>query len=116
MNPDTLSRQAIRLAQRKASKAGRLLTREEILHLRVQTVESWKRILFITLGLLVGAFSFLCFRLEAPWWLWAAFALGSAIIVFLGAFGRKACLDRELQKLKDEGPTTVLDAILNALM
>lgn len=116
MNPDILSRQAIRLAQRKASKAGRLLTRDEILHLRVQTLEPWKRILIITLGLLFGAFSYLCFRLDSPWWLWAAFALGAVIIVCCGAFGRKAYLDREIQKMKDAGPTRVLDAIINAMM
>ena len=115
MNSEKLSRQAIRLAQRKSLKAGRLLTREEILRLRVQTVESWKRILIITLGLLGLAFSFLCFRHGAPWWIWTAFALCSTIVVFCGAFGRKAYLDRELQKMKDEGPTRVLDAIINAL-
>jgi hypothetical protein len=39
MNPEILSRQAIRLAQRKSRKAGRPLTREEVLRLHVQTVE-----------------------------------------------------------------------------
>ena len=115
MNPDRLSRQAIRLAQRKCRKAGRLLTREEILRLHVQTVEPWKRILIITMGLVGGAFSLLCFRLGAPVWIWAAFALCSAIITLCGAFGRKEYLDRELQKIKDEGPSRLLDAIINGL-
>src|SRR5438093_9911098 len=88
MNPDRLSRQAIRLAQRKSRKAGRLLTREEILRLHVQTVEPWKRILIVTMGLVGGAFSFLCFRLGAPVWIWAAFALCSAIIATRPFFGQ----------------------------
>lgn len=116
LQPDTLSRQVMRLAQRKSRQAGRLLTREEILRLHVQTVEPWKRILFITMGLLGGAFSFLCFRLGAPVWIWAAFALCSAIVVLCGAFGRKAYLDRELQKMKSEGATRLLDAITNGLI
>jgi hypothetical protein len=116
MNSDTLSRQAVRLAQRKSQKAGRLLTREEILRLHVQTVEPWKRFLIITMGLLGGAFSFLCFRLGAPVWIWAVFALCSAIVVLCGAFGRKAYLDRELQKMKSEGATRLLDAITNGLI
>lgn len=116
MNSDTLSRQAIRLAQRKARRAGRPLTREEVLKLRVRTVEPWKRILIISMGLLVGAFSFLCFRLEAPWWVWGPFALGASVCIFCGAFGSKAYVDHELKKMKAEGPTRVLDAIINGMI
>ncbi|MBL9167470.1 MAG: hypothetical protein JNN07_06985 [Verrucomicrobiales bacterium] len=115
MNSDALSRQVMRLAQRKSRKVGRVLTREEILRLHVQTVEPWKRILIFAMGLLVGAFSFLCFRVGAPVWIWVGFALCSAVIVLCGAFGRKAYLDRELQKMKDEGATRLLDAIINGL-
>jgi len=116
MKRDTLSRQAIRLAQRKSRKAGRALSREEILRLYVQTVEPWKRILIIAIGLLGGAFSFVCYRLGAPVWIWAAFSLCSGIIVLCGAFGRKAYLDRELKKMGGEGPTRILDAIINGLL
>jgi hypothetical protein len=115
MNSDALSRQAIRLAQRKSEKAGRPLSREEILRLRVQTVEPWKRILIMAISLLAGAFSFVCYRFGAPVWIWAAFTLCSAIILLCGAFGRKAYLDRELQKMRVDGPTRVLDAIINGL-
>jgi hypothetical protein len=116
VNPDKLSRQAIRLAQRKSRKAGRPLTREEVLRLRVQTVEPWKRIFVIGVGLFLGALSFLAFRSEAPMWVWGMFAIFSAFSVLCGAFGRKAYLDRELKKLKDAGPTAVLDAIISALI
>jgi hypothetical protein len=116
MNPKTLSRQAIRLAQRKSRKAGRVLTREEVLRLRIQTVEPWKRIVIVTIGLLFGALSLICYLKEAPVWIWAAFGLASAIIVLCGAFGRKAYLVRELKKLKDEAPSAILDAIVNGLI
>jgi hypothetical protein len=116
MNANTLSRQAIRLAQRKTKKAGRALTREEVLRLTVQTIEPWKRILFVVLGLPIAGLSFMCYRGGAPVWIWVAFALCSLVLVLCGAFGRKAYLDRELQKLRDEGPTRVLDAIVNALI
>jgi hypothetical protein len=115
MTLDTLSRQAIRLAQRKCRKAGRALTREEVLRLHVQTVEPWKRVFVILLGLSGGVFSFVCYRGGAPIWIWTSFGLGSLAIILCGALGRKAYLDRELQKLKDDGPTRILDAISNAL-
>lgn len=115
MNPDILSRQAIRLAQRKSRKAGRPLTREEVLRLHVQTVEPWKRIVIAVMGLLVGTFAFICFRGGAPWWIWVPFGLGSAFIVLCGAFGKKAYIDRELKKMSDDGPRRILDAISNAL-
>lgn len=115
MNSDALSRQAIRLAQRKGEKAGRPLSREEILRLRVQTVEPWKRILIMAIGLLAGVFSFVCYRFGAPVWIWAALTLCSVIILLFGAFGRKAYLDRELQKMRVDGPTRILDAIINGL-
>lgn len=115
MNTQTLSRQAIRLAQRKSKKVGRALTRQEVLRLQVQTVEPWKRLFVIAMGLLIAAFAFVCYRGGAPVWFWVALAVCSTIVILCGAFGRKAYLDRELQKMKDEGPTRVLDAIINAL-
>ncbi len=115
MKPDTLSRQAIRLAQRKGRKAGRPLTREEVLRLHVQTVGPWKRVLFIVAGLLAGLFSFVCYRGGAPVWFWVVVAACAAAVVLLGVFGRKAYLDRELRKFADDGPVRILDAIINGL-
>jgi hypothetical protein len=115
MNPAILSRQAIRLAQRKSRKAGRPLTREEVLRLHVQTVEPWKRIFITVMGLLAGAFAFVCFRGGAPWWIWVPFTLGSVFIVLCGTFGKKAYIERELKKMSDDGPSRILDAIINAL-
>jgi hypothetical protein len=115
VNADTLSRQAIRLAQRKSRKAGRALRREEVLRLKVQTVEPWKRMLIIGMGLLGGVFSYVCYRGHAPVWIWGGFGLCSVAIILCGAFGRKAYLDRELQKLTDDISARILDAIGNAL-
>ena len=115
MNPDRLSRQAIRLAQRKSAKLGRPLTEDEVLRLSVQTVEPWKRISIAVLGLLVGSFAAVCYRGGAPWWIWVAFGLTSAFVVLCGLSGRKAYIDRELQKLSKEGPRRILDAISNAI-
>jgi hypothetical protein len=115
MNPNVLSRQAIRLAQRKSRKAGRPLTKEEVLRLKVQTVEPWKRVGISVMGLLVGALAYTCYRGGAPWWIWVPFGLGSIFIILCGLLGRKAYIDRELQKLTEDGPTRLLDAISNAL-
>jgi hypothetical protein len=115
MCPDRLTRQAMRLAQRKSQKAGRPLTPEEIVRLQVQTVEPWKRIVIAVLGLLVGLFALVCYRGGAPWWIWGPFGLGSIIVILCGAFGRKAYIDRELRKMSDDLPRKILDAISNAL-
>ena len=83
--------------------------------MHVQTVELWKRGLVIVIGLLAGAFSFLCYRGGAPVWFWAVAAACSSAIILVGIVGRKAYLDRELQKLTEDGPVRILDAIINAL-
>lgn len=115
MRPEALSRQAIRLAQRKGRKAGRPLTREEILTLHVQTLEPWKRALVILVGLLAALFAFICCRGGAPLWFWALAGGCAMAIMLAGAFGRKAYLERELQKLAEDAPRRILDAITNAL-
>src|SRR5512133_2560333 len=115
MKPEDLSRQAIRLAQRRSRKAGRPLTREEILALRVQIVEPWKRAFIVFLGILAAGFAFLCYRGGAPAWFWVAAGAAAAAVILIGVFGRKAYLDRELSKLKEDAPSRILDAIGNAL-
>ncbi|MBN9690497.1 MAG: hypothetical protein J0M24_09670 [Verrucomicrobia bacterium] len=50
MNTEKLTRQAIRLAQRESRKRGRPLTKEEVLKLRVQTVDPWVRVLLTLTG------------------------------------------------------------------
>lgn len=89
MTPESLSRRAIRLAQRKGRKAGRPLTREEILALRVQTVEPWQRALVIFLGLLAAGFAFLCCRSGAPVWFGLAAGAAAAAAILIGLFGKK---------------------------
>jgi len=37
------------------------------------------------------------------------------MVIFCGAFGRKAYIDRELQKMSDDWPRKILDAISSAL-
>ncbi len=115
MRADALSRQAIRLAQRESRKAGRPLTREEILALHVQTLEPWKRGVVIAIGLLAAAFAVVCSRGGAPLWFWASAAAGALAIILAGAFGRRVYLERELQKLTEDAPRRILDAISNAL-
>jgi hypothetical protein len=116
MNPDNLTRQAIRLAQRESRKRGHALARDEVLRLTIQTVEPWKRALFALLGLGVVGFAWFCYFAGAPWWVWAPGGVGGMIVVVLGLVGRKEYLDRELQKMSKEGPTRITDAVLNALL
>ena len=115
MRADALSRQAIRLAQRKSRKAGRPLTREEILVLRVQILEPWKRGVVIAIGLLAAAFAVVCYHGGAPLWFWAIAAGCALAIILAGALGRKAYLERELHKLTEDAPRRILDTISNAL-
>lgn len=115
MRADVLSRQAIRLAQRESRKAGRSLTREEILALHVQTLEPWKRGIVVAIGLLTAAFAFVCYREGAPLWFWATATACALTVILAGVFGRKASLERELQKLAEDAPRRILDAISNAL-
>ena len=116
MSPETLSRQAIRLARRKSIKAGHPLTREEILRLQIQTVEPWKRIVIILIGIVFGFFALWSYQSDARIWVLILFGVCSLGIAICGAFGRKSYIDRELKKLADDGPTQVLDAIINGLV
>lgn len=116
MNSDRFTRQAIRLAQRESQKRGHVLTREEVLHLSVQTVDPWKRVVFIILGLAVFGFGWFCHFVGAPWWLWAPFGIGGVVFVVIGLIGKKEYLDRELQKMHKDGPTRIADAIFNSLI
>lgn len=116
MKPDKLTRQAIRLAQRESQKRGHALTRDEVLRLSVQTVDPWKRAVFVALGLAVLGLAWLCLSAEAPWWLWVPFGIGGVAVVVLGLVGKKEYLDRELQKMREEGPTSIADAVLTALL
>lgn len=113
MNPQFLTRQAIRRAQRESKKRGHILTREEILQLRIQTVAPWARIVFILVGL--GGLG-LAFLPHAPWWFRAMFGAGAAALILFGTFGKQAYLDQELQKLGEEGPTRILDTIVTSLL
>ena len=116
MNPERLTRQAIRLAQREARKRGHVLSREEVLRLTVQTVDPWKRALFVIFGLSGLGFAWSCHYAGAPWWIWAPFGGGGAAFVILGLVGKKDYLDRELQKMTKHGPTGIVDAITLALL
>lgn len=68
------------------------------------------------MGLAVGVIAYGCYWGGAPWWIWAPFGLGAVVIVLCGLLGRKAYIDRELQKLSEDMPTRILDAIINALL
>jgi hypothetical protein len=116
MNPDSLTRQAIRLAQRESRKRGYALAREEVLRLSVQTVEPWKRALIVLLGLAVLGFAGFCQFAGAPWWIWVPSGIGGSVVIVLGFLGKKDYLDRELQKMSKDGPTRIADAVLNALL
>ena len=116
MKSDSLTRQAIRLAQRESRKRGHVLSREEVLRLSVQTVEPWKRALFVALGLAACGLAWFCLFAGAPWWIWVSFGLGGMVVVVLGLVGKKTYLERELQKMGRDGPTRIADAILNALL
>ena len=116
MTADRISRQALRLALRKSKKAGRPLTREEVMRLKVQSVEPWKRWVFVVAGLVSGAIALGCYRANGPGWVWVLFSLCSLLLIAFGIFGKRKHLDRELKKFAADGPTAFVDGILNALI
>ena len=115
MTAEGLSRQALRLAMRKSQKAGRPLTREEVMRLKVQTVAPWKRWVFVVSGLVPGAIAFACYWTGGPAWVCILFSLCSLLLIAFGIFGKRKHLDRELKKFAADGPTAIVDGILNAL-
>jgi hypothetical protein len=113
MNPQTLTRQAIRRAQREAGKRGRALTKEEVLKLRVQTAHPWARVLFVTAGLGAAGIGALSYSESGPWWVTALFALVGVALIGFGVFGRKDQVERELKKMTAE---KVADAVLTGIL
>jgi hypothetical protein len=116
MNPNKLTRQAIRLAQREGQKRGHALTRDEVLRLYVQTIDTWKRAFFAILGLSICGFAWFCHFAGAPWWIWGPFGISGIVVIVIGLVGKKEYLERELQKMGKEGPTRFADAVINALI
>jgi hypothetical protein len=113
MNPQTLTRHAIRRAQREARKRGRALTKEEVLELRVQTANPWARVLFVTLGLGAAGIVALCYSESGPWWVTGLFAIVGVALIGFGVFGRKDQVERELKKMTAE---RMADAVLTGIL
>jgi hypothetical protein len=112
METEHLTRQAIRLAQRENRKNGRILTKEDVLRQRVQTVSPWMRRFVVLIGVSgIGVGATIYFA-DAPWWAAMMFiALGLAAIV-IGIVGKKKHLEAELRRL----PTGVADGILSGIL
>lgn len=115
MTPERLTRQAIRAIQRKRRKAGRPLTREEVLRLPVQTAEPWKRIGIVVFGLLFGVLAEIFRRSDGPRWLWWVTGMCSVTLILIGWYGRRGKIGREINKVPDDWPQIILNAISNAL-
>jgi hypothetical protein len=113
MNPTTMTRQAIRSAQREGKKRGRTLTKYEVLKLHIQTVSPRARALFITAGIVAGAIAALCYSANGPWWVTVLFASAAAVQLGFGVFGRKAQIEREMKKLTGE---KIADAVLTGIL
>ncbi len=113
MNTQTLTRQAIRRAQREAKKRGRALTKEEVLKLHVQTTSAWARVVFIVTGLGAVGIGLAGYSNGGPWWAAALFALTGLWLVGMCVFGRKELLERELKKVT---PERVADSVLTNIL
>ena len=114
MNSNALSRRAIRLAQREARKRGRVLTKEEVLKLHVQTVGWGARAVFAGAGLAALTIALCChFYANGPLWFSVpAGLLGLALIGF-AILGRKQTVERELKKIS---PAEMADAFLGGVI
>jgi hypothetical protein len=99
MNSNALSRQAIRLAQREAKKRGRVLTKEEILKLHVQTVCWWARLVFAGMGIAVFAVASCCHYANGPLWLSVPMGLLGLALTGFGVLGKKQTVERKLKKI-----------------
>lgn len=116
MNEKRLTRQAIRRARRAAKKRGHRLSREEILSLPIQAFPVWIRLTIALAGLAFVALGIFAHLHETPWWIVVMISGIGIAILLIGIFGRKSYLESELKKLKDDGPTRVLDSILTGLL
>jgi hypothetical protein len=114
--PDQLTRQAIRLVQRENRKRGIVLTKEDVLRLKVQTVAPWTRAFFVLIGICVVGIAVIIFAAAAPWWISLAFAVSGLAIILLGIFGRKRYLEAELRHLPAGIADGVISGIFNALI
>ena len=115
-HPNTLTRQAIRAAQRKARKTGHPLSRDEILTLRVQTVQPRRRLWLIALGLATAVLAFAIYKVEGPIWLWILLAACALFMILRGAFGRKTSLSRAVGRIAEQGADSILDRIVDAVI
>jgi hypothetical protein len=120
VNEQRRARYVERAALREAQKAmqrqgGGPLSREELLQLRIQSVEPWKRILVGLTGAAFGGFGLMVFASDdATAGGIALIVLGTALLI-AGLVGRRrtveVCLDQIATQLAD----AVLSAIANAL-
>ena len=81
----------------------------------IQVADPWKRMGVLVLGLLLGSLAYVFHWSNGPQWLWLAVGSCSLAFVLWGAFGRRGRLGREINKMPDDWPKIILDAVINAL-
>jgi hypothetical protein len=116
VHQEELTRQVIRAAQRKSRKLGRPLTRDDVVKLRVQTVEPWKRIVLVALGLGMGGLAAFCFMHEEGRWFGALFGIGSLIMVWCGIRGSKKEVESLLKSFADSAADNAASRLLEGLL
>lgn len=103
-----LENAALREAQKAISRAGREnFSKDDLLRLRIQTVEPWKRVALALIGLLLGAAAITAF-LKGPHWLGYPIAILAITFLLLALFGRKRTIDAALDSIDILSLTTGL--------
>lgn len=122
MNPEKRARYIERTALRAAQKEiqrndGKPLTRDELLDLKIQSVEPWKRVL---LGVL-GGIPMVCGAIAATrtdggeFVVWIGVTLFGLIFFCIGLFGRRRTVDECLSQLGEGLAEGVIRLIAAAL-
>jgi hypothetical protein len=111
-----LERAALREAQKALRREGKeSFTRDELLQLRIQSVEPWKRIVLGTLGTACsGTGVYVLFEKDA---MFGGLFLVVFGIVFLliGLIGHRKTIESCLEAIGNEPANGVIEAVFNAL-
>ena len=104
-------RQIERAQERAEKKDGRILSRWQVMHLKVQTASPWGRAVVVIAGLcFVGVAAWVVGTNAFRWWLLLLFLPGAALVV-IGIRGRKREVEQVLNGLDSAITNNLLDGL-----
>lgn len=113
-----LERAALREAKREVFRRdGKPLTRDELLELRIQSVEPWKRILLSVIGAIALTFgSLITVKCNGPEYVGGLVVALLGLAAFLnGLFGRRRTVEECLRQVGEALTNNVIEFLCQAL-